>query len=145
MRAPRSPYNLIQEHVQDDPWRVFVVCIFCNLTRRVDAEPTMWKFFNLWPTARDASQAHLDEVYDLVKDLGLGERRAKTLIKMSEDYLQWDRSDPKSLHGIGEYASAAYKIFCEHNWAGIPEPKDGALKNYWRWINNKENKETEIA
>jgi methyl-CpG-binding domain protein 4 len=100
----------------------------------------MWKFFDLWPTASDASRANFDEVHELVKDLGLGERRAKTLIKMSEDYLSWDKKDPKTLRGIGEYASSAYKIFCEHNWAGIPEPKDGALKNYWRWINNKETK-----
>jgi methyl-CpG-binding domain protein 4 len=135
MYAPRSPYNLIQEHVQEDPWRVFVVCIFCNLTRRVDAEPTMWKFFECWPDPGSASTADFDQVHELVKDLGLGERRAKTLIKMSTDYLSWDKSDPKSLHGIGEYASAAYEIFCKHNWSGIPEPKDGALKNYWRWIN----------
>jgi hypothetical protein len=36
---------------------------------------------------------------------------------------------------VGEYAAAAYDIFCLHRWAQIPEPKDGALKNYWKWIN----------
>jgi len=46
---PRSPYNLIQEHLWHDPWKLFVACIFCNLTRRVDAEPYMWKFFKRYP------------------------------------------------------------------------------------------------
>lgn len=141
MQAPRSPYNLIQEHVQDDPWRVFVVCIFCNLTKRVEAEPLMWKFFEKWPTALDASRAQIEEVRDLIKDLGLGERRSNTLIRMSRDYLGWDRSEPKDLYGIGDYAAAAYKIFCEHAWASIPEPKDGALKNYWKWVNSQQNEE----
>ena len=139
MHAPRSPYNLIQEHVQSDPWRVFVVCIFCNLTKRVEAEPLMWQFFSRWPTAKDAANASTEEVRDLIKDLGLGERRSKTLVKMSQDYLCWDRKEPKDLYGIGEYASAAYKIFCDHAWSQIPEPKDGALKNYWRWVNSLQN------
>lgn len=138
MRAPHSPYNLIQEHVQDDPWRVFVVCIFCNLTRRVDSEPIMWEFFRRWPDAESASEASFDEIVDLIQNLGLKQRRAKTLIQMSRDYLDWDKKEPKDLYGIGEYADAAYKIFCEKKWAQIPEPKDGALKNYWRWVNNKE-------
>jgi len=139
MHAPRSPYNLIQEHVQSDPWRVFVVCIFCNLTKRIEAEPLMWQFFSRWPTAKDAANANTEEVRDLIKDLGLGERRSKTLVKMSQDYLHWDRQEPKDLYGIGDYAAAAYKIFCEHAWSKIPEPKDGALKNYWRWVNSQQN------
>ena len=43
---PKSPYNLIQEQLWEDPWKIFVACIFCNLTRRVDAEPYMWQFFD---------------------------------------------------------------------------------------------------
>jgi len=99
----------------------------------------MWQFFSRWPTAKDAAQANAEEIRQLIKDLGLGDRRSKTLVRMSQDYLTWDRADPKELHGIGEYAAAAYKIFCEHAWAKIPEPKDGALKNYWRWVNSQQN------
>jgi len=138
MRAPQSPYNLIQEHVQDDPWRVFVVCIFCNLTKRLEAEPTMWEFFARWPDAKAASEAVQEEVTDLIKDLGFGTRRAKSLIQMSRDYLVWDGVEPKRLYGIGAYAADAHAIFVQKRWASIPEPKDGALKNYWRWVNNME-------
>ena len=139
MVAPKSPYGLIQEEFQHDPCKIFVVCIFCNLTRRTESEPFMREFFNRWPTAHDAAQADHDQVSDLIKTLGLADRRAKTLIRMSQDYLSkiW-HDDPRILYGIGEYAYAAYQIFCKHQWAQIPEPNDGALKKYWKWINNKE-------
>jgi len=136
--APKSPYNLIQETVQHDPWRVLVVCIFCNLTRRVVAEPYMWKFFERWPTAESAAHANAEEIRDLIADLGLSDRRSKTLVKLSQAFVNWDGNDVRSLPGVGDYAGAAYDIFCLHKWDDIPEPKDGALKNYWKWINNKE-------
>ena len=99
----------------------------------------MREFFARWPTAEDASRADQNEISDLIKTLGLAERRSKTLIKMSQDYIvkSW-QPDPRVLYGIGEYAHAVYQIFCLHLWANIPEPKDGALKKYWKWINNVE-------
>jgi methyl-CpG-binding domain protein 4 len=143
VNAPKSPYNLIQETVQYDPWRVLVVCIFCNLTKRVVAEPYMWQFFDRWPTAEAASHADPAEIRDMISILGLADRRSKTLVKLSQSYVLWDRVDVRSLPGVGEYAAAAYDIFCLHRWSQIPEPKDGALKNYWKWINGKE--ESQIA
>lgn len=99
----------------------------------------MREFFSRWPTPNKAALADHAEVSDLIKTLGLADRRAKTLIRMSQDYLvkSW-QPDPRVLYGVGEYAHAAYQIFCLHIWDQIPEPKDGALKKYWKWINNKE-------
>jgi endonuclease III len=85
--APKSPYGLIQEEFQKDPWKVFVVCIFCNLTRRTESEPYMREFFARWPSAADAAIADQTEINDLIKTLGLADRRAKTLTRMSQDYL----------------------------------------------------------
>jgi methyl-CpG-binding domain protein 4 len=143
VNAPKSPYNLIQETVQHDPWRVLIVCIFCNLTKRVVAEPYMWQFFDRWPTADDAAKADPAEIREMIGVLGLADRRSKTLVRLSQAYVNWDRVEVRSLPGVGEYAAAAYHIFCLHRWNQIPEPKDGALKNYWKWINGKE--ESQIA
>ena len=63
---PKSPFNLIQEHVYHDPWKIFVVCIFCNLTKRVDAEPYMWKFFKKYPTPKDAACADPKEIEEMI-------------------------------------------------------------------------------
>jgi len=110
---PRSPYNLIQEQLWSDPWKIFVACIFCNLTKRVESEPYMWKFFKLYPTPEHASIADQNRLQEMIQPLGLSQRRSRALIRMSNDYLTKDwKSRPESLYGIGKYASDAYKIFC---------------------------------
>ena len=131
---PKSPYNLIQEQLYHDPWKIFVACIFCNLTRRVDAEPYLWKFFKMYSGPEAAASASLIEVQEMIQPLGLSKRRANALIQMSEGYLKknW-REDPKVLYGIGKYASDAYQIFCVGDWRGV-EPKDSALNNYRNFL-----------
>jgi len=131
---PRSPYNLIQEQLWHDPWKIFVACIFCNLTKRVDAEPYMWKFFKLFPTPDAASTADPDKIAEMIQPLGLSQRRSKALVKMSNDYLwkEW-RDRPEILYGIGKYASDAYRIFCLGEWKDV-SPKDGALVNYHNFL-----------
>ena len=109
---PKSPFNLIQEQLWQDPWRIFVACIFCNLTRRHTAEPLLWKFFNMYPTAPDASQADEKVLEDLLQPIGLSKRRAKTLVRMSKEYLDKKWEEPIELYGIGKYANDAWKIFC---------------------------------
>ena len=131
---PRSPYDLIQEHLWEDPWKIFVACIFCNLTRRVDAEPYIWLFFEKYPTALKASQADPIEIEKMIQPLGLSRRRSETLVKMSDDYLSKDwKQQPDVLYGIGKYASDAYRIFCLGDWKNV-EPKDHALNNYHDWL-----------
>ena len=132
-----SPYGLLQEEINSDPWLVFVCCIFCNLTKRVQAEPYFWKVLERWPKPKDLSQADIDELSGLISPLGLSHRRAKALKRMSSDFisLNW-KEDPTSLYGIGKYGSDAYKIFCTNNWKEVT-PKDGALVNYHNWLFKK--------
>ena len=128
-----SPYTLLQESLNRDPWKIFVCCIFCNLTRRVQAEPYFWKTLEKWPTPHDLSRADINEVLELVKPLGLSQRRAKALVAMSRDYMSKDwKKDPTRLYGVGKYGSDAYKIFCTDEWE-LVSPKDGALINYLNW------------
>ena len=131
---PRSPYNLIQEQLWHDPWKIFVACIFCNLTRRVDAEPYMWKFFEAYPTAKDTSNADPSDIQRMIQPLGLSDRRSRALVRMSSDYIgkQW-RMSPDVLYGIGKYGSDAYKIFCLGEWQNV-EPKDHALNDYHSFL-----------
>ena len=134
---PKSPYNLIQEHLWNDPWKIFVACIFCNLTRRVDAEPYIWKFFQHYPDEYQAASAKIEELKNMIKPLGLSERRSKALINMSDDYIKKDwRSSPDVLYGIGKYGSDAYQIFCEGKWREV-EPADHALNDYHKWLSTQ--------
>lgn len=131
---PRSPYDLLQEQIYDDPWKIFVCCIFCNLTKRRTSEPFFWETINRWPDPQRLAKANEQELISLIKPLGLSERRSKALKRMSDDYnkLDW-KDDPTSLYGIGKYASDAYKIFCLGEWESV-KPKDGALVNYHNYL-----------
>jgi len=129
-----SPYGLLQEELDGDPWKIFVCCIFCNLTKRVQAEPFFWEVLKRWPTPEELSIADDDELSLLIQPLGLSKRRSKALKLMSHGYIHKDwRKDPRGLYGIGKYGSDAYHIFCTNEWLSI-EPKDGALVNYHNWL-----------
>ena len=132
-KPPKSPYNLIQEHLYQDPWKVLVSCIFCNLTRRHTAEPLLWKFFEDYPTALSAAEADFHTLEHLLKPIGLSKRRANTLIRMSTEYLSSAWKEPIELYGIGKYANDAWKIFCTPMWKEV-KPQDHALTWYHNWI-----------
>ena len=134
---PKSPYNLIQEQLWKDPWKIFVACIFCNLTKRVQSEPFMWEFFSKYPNPKQASQADPKEIEKMIQPLGLSRRRSVSLVRMSNDYLLKDwKNQPDVLYGIGKYASDAYLIFCLGKWREV-SPKDGALVNYHNFLKKK--------
>ncbi len=131
---PKSPYNLIQEHLWEDPWKIFVACIFCNLTKRVDAEPYMWKFFKKYPSPKFAAKEDPEEIEKMIQPLGLSRRRSRTLVRMSNDYLSKDwKESPDVLYGIGKYGSDAYRIFCQGRWRDV-SPKDHALNDYHNFL-----------
>mgnify|MGYP001172270513 CR=1 FL=1 len=132
-KPPKSPYDLIQEHLWDDEWKVLVACIFCNLTKRKTAEPLIWKFFEMYPepsVARDACEKSLQR---FLKPLGLSQKRAKTLIRMSREFLDKNWKEPIDLYGIGKYGNDAWKIFCTERWKDV-KPKDHALTWYHDWL-----------
>ena len=129
-----SPYTLLQEELNKDPWKIFVCCIFCNLTKRRSSEPYFWKFLEKWPSAREASKLNVDDLKLLIKPLGLVDKRAKALKRMSIDYLEKDwQDDATRLYGIGKYGSDAYRIFVKDEWPEVM-PTDSALKNYKSWL-----------
>jgi len=135
----KSPYKLLQEDLERDSWKIFVCCIFCNLTKRKSAEPYFWEVLKRWPHPELLAAADISELTSLIQPLGLSQRRAKALKKMSYEFIHkaW-KDDPKTLYGIGKYASDAYHIFVLDEWQKV-EPKDGALLNYVNWRRSNEH------
>ena len=131
---PKSPFNLIQEKLHNQPWRLLIACIFCNQTKRVQAEPILWEFFERYPSEYEAASANIEELVDLLRPLGLYRRRATTIIRFSKEFIEndWDE-DPKNLYGIGKYASDAWRIFCKGSWREV-NPKDRALNDYHNFL-----------
>lgn len=130
---PRSPYNLVQETLFHDPWKLLVATIFLNKTSGKMAIPVLWQFFDRYPSPEVTREADWKPLSELMKPLGLYELRAKTLIRFSDDYLTKQWRYPIELHGIGKYGNDSYRIFCVGEWREV-KPEDHMLNKYHEWL-----------
>ncbi|ESO84369.1 hypothetical protein LOTGIDRAFT_196777 [Lottia gigantea] len=130
---PKSPFNLIQESLFHDPWKLLIATIFLNKTTGTAAIPLLWKFFNRWPTADSARNGSAEKMSKLMQPLGLHEKRAETIIRFSDEYLTKKWTYPNELHGIGKYGNDSYRIFCVNEWRQV-KPTDHKLNDYHDWL-----------
>ncbi|XP_036593975.1 methyl-CpG-binding domain protein 4 [Trichosurus vulpecula] len=135
---PRSPFNLVQETLFHDPWKLLIATIFLNRTKGKMAIPVLWEFLERYPSAEVTRTADWRDVSELLKPLGLYDLRAKTIIKFSDEYLTKQWKYPIELHGIGKYGNDSYRIFCVNEWKQV-HPEDHKLNKYhdWLWENHE--------
>ncbi|XP_029814167.1 methyl-CpG-binding domain protein 4 [Manacus vitellinus] len=130
---PRSPFNLVQETLFHDPWKLLIATIFLNKTSGKMAIPVLWEFLKKYPSPEVARAADWKEMSELLKPLGLYELRAKTIIRFSGEYLSKRWRYPIELHGIGKYGNDSYRIFCVNEWKEV-QPQDHKLNVYHAWL-----------
>lgn len=125
-------FGLIQERYWPDEWKMLVCCLCLNLTTRKQMEPIVAHLFDRWPTPQDMASADPDELSEMTVSLGMQHKRAKTLIRFSQEFaLGFERV--KDLHGVGKYAEDSHLIFALGQWQGV-RPTDGALIKYWKHL-----------
>ena len=134
---PISPFGLVQEPYFGDEWKVLICCQLLNMTTHVQVRRVLGELFEKYPDAQAMSQADEPELREIVKSLGFYNKRAKTLIRFSKEYLSKPWKTAKDLYGIGKYGDDAWHIFCVGDWRSI-QPNDQALNRYhdWLWENN---------
>ncbi|CAB3361120.1 Hypothetical predicted protein [Cloeon dipterum] len=130
---PRSPYDLIQEKLYHDPWKLLIATIFLNKTRGSVACPLVWLFFEKWPDPEAAIAADLDELAAFLRPLGLHNRRAEQIVRFSEDYRKKSWLYPNELYGIDKYGNDSFRIFCRNEWRQV-QPDDYMLNFYHQWL-----------
>ncbi|XP_072276594.1 methyl-CpG-binding domain protein 4 [Pyxicephalus adspersus] len=130
---PRSPFNLVQETLFHDPWKLLVATIFLNRTSGKMAIPVLWSFLEKYPSAEVARVADWKDMAEILQPLGLYELRAKTIVRFSEEYLTKKWRYPIELHGIGKYGNDSYRIFCVNEWKEV-QPEDHKLNKYHDWL-----------
>ncbi|XP_072203512.1 methyl-CpG-binding domain protein 4 isoform X2 [Excalfactoria chinensis] len=135
---PRSPFNLVQETLFHDPWKLLIATIFLNKTSGKMAIPVLWEFLRKYPSPEVARTADWKEMSELLRPLGLYALRARTIIKFSDEYLNKQWKYPIELHGIGKYGNDSYRIFCVNEWKEV-QPQDHKLNIYHTWL--RENHE----
>ena len=120
---------LLQEIYQSDGWKMLTCCMLLNLTNRRQVDVIRDELFKRYPTPKDMMNADESELADLLKPLGLYNRRAKSLKKMSEGYVKGFKSVDE-LYGIGQYAKDSWEIFQNNNRK--VKPMDKVLQEYLR-------------
>lgn len=132
MIPPRSPFGLIQEDLWPDAWKILLACMFLNCTSRKQAQKVLPTLFKKWPSPEELIACDRQDLIDTIRPLGFANRRSENIIKMSREYISGLWKDVRELPGIGEYAGAAYDIFCKGKLPEAP-PTDGALVRYYEW------------
>ncbi len=128
----RSPLGLIQEDLRGNPWRLLVACMMLNQTSMRQVRPVLWSFFSVWPGPEEASRADQASMAEMLRSLGLQNRRSRLLIRMSEAFLAWDpSSDVSTLPGLGKYAADSYNMFVRGTL--VPTVEDKELRKYVAW------------
>ena len=120
---------LLQEIYQPDGWKMLTCCMLLNLTNRRQVDVIRDELFKRYPTPKDMMNADESDLAELLKPLGLYNRRAKSLKKMSEGYVKGFKSVDE-LYGIGQYAKDSWEIF--HNNNKKVKPMDKVLQEYLR-------------
>lgn len=132
-QPPKSPYNLLQESLWPNEWRVLVSCLLLNLTTRKQVEKVIERLFHKYPEPASMASAQDAELHDIIKTLGLANKRVKTLKRFSQEYISKDWDMPIELYGCGKYANDAWRIFFRGDWKKV-EPNDHALNDYHGWL-----------
>ena len=120
---------LLQEIYQPDGWKMLTCCMLLNLTNRKQVDVIRDELFKRYSTPKDMMNADESELAQLLQPLGLYNRRAKSLKKMSEGYVKGFKSVDE-LYGIGQYAKDSWEIFQNNNMN--VKPTDKVLQEYLR-------------
>ena len=137
-KPPKSPVGMLQEDLWPDTWKILVACILHNQTARKQVDLVYPELFNKYPSSEVMALADPAELAELLRPLGLYNRRSKSLIRFSKEFESADWSMPSELYACGEYADDCYSVFCLGDWKGI-ESEDGSLKRYLQWLRSIEN------
>jgi methyl-CpG-binding domain protein 4 len=135
---PSSPYDLVQEQLYREPWKLLIATIFLNRTTGTAAKPVLWEFLRLYPSPELAVKADTRDLASLLNPLGLHEKRAQIILKFTEQYMAGDWQYPIELYGIGKYGNDSYRIFCTPEWKEV-RPTDHMLNKYYAWLCEQNN------
>lgn len=130
--APDSG-RLFQEDLRSDPFWMLVACILINRTHWRQVRPVLERLRERCQDAKGLLRAPLEEILEIVRPLGLYNRRTSLLRRFALDWL--DRkpktsADVAKCSGCGPYAVQSYMIFVEDRYPPLSEVTDHKLLWY---------------
>lgn len=140
--APASPYHLMQERYQDDPWALLVGTILFNMVHGSKARPVLERFLRRWPDPEsvksedDMSYWTVKKMANMFRPLGFQNRRADRIWRMTHDFIRLRPDtnhdvDIRDLHGIGKYGADSFDMF--YRGYLVKDAEDKELQKYVLW------------
>ncbi|KAK5638017.1 hypothetical protein RI129_012312 [Pyrocoelia pectoralis] len=129
---PRSPHNLIEESLHQNPWSLLVATIFLNKTSCKAAKPNLDTFLEDFHNPHDVIRKKPSDLELYFTNIGLSKRRANQVWHMSHDYIHKRWRHVHELYGIGKYGEDAYRMFVLGDLD--IEPTDRFLRVYRDWV-----------
>ena len=123
MITPMRDDLMVQQQITSE-WQHMVGVIMLNQTHRQAVKRVLPEFLSYWDTCEKFINSTPEEVYAVIRPLGLVAVREKRIRMMSGQYLTWDKNDAKVLYGIGKYGSDSYEIFFKQNYTVQPTDKE---------------------
>jgi methyl-CpG-binding domain protein 4 len=93
--------------------------------------PIIYGFLRKYWTPEKLLNAPPEEVKDLLRPLGLQNRRTRALRMLAVRLVRGDWNVPEDLPGVGSYGAESYRIFVMGEL--LNEPKNKELKKYVEW------------
>jgi methyl-CpG-binding domain protein 4 len=137
-KPPKSPIGMLQEDLWPDVWKILVACILHNQTSRKQVDKVYPNLFKLYPNATVMASADVETLADLLRPLGLYNRRARSLKRFSSEYSDMNWKAPSELFACGKYADDCFNVFCSGDWKNV-NTDDGSLKRYVAWLRETKN------
>lgn len=121
---------LLQELLWPNRWQCTVANLLLNVTTRKQVD-TVWPIlFEEAPGHVEILNIRLERLVEILKPLGLYNRRAKRLKELAA---AWETVPHSQLPGVGKYAIQSDKIFFADDLLWEESVEDGALVSYLEW------------
>jgi methyl-CpG-binding domain protein 4 len=109
---------------------MLVGCIMLNQTHNRQVRQVIYDFFDAYPSPQSVTEDSIPDIAERLRPLGFYNRRANTIFRFSNEYINKDYKHVSELYGIGKYASDSYEIFINDN--RNVNPTDKILNAYLR-------------
>lgn len=133
-----SDLQLLQEYYAHDAWMLLVACALMSRVASADLKhEVISNFFEKFPTPTAALHANAEDVFEVIKRLGLFPGRMRTIVEVSTAFLtntgafEVGLEPDKKIYGIGEFGVDSFEIFVRGDIAR--KPKDCNLAAFCSW------------
>lgn len=111
-----------------DPWHLLVGCMMLNKTDRCQARPAIRRIFELASIPEELAGVRDDELLEVLRPCGLGNRRLIALRAMTEDWLAGLAVE--DIRYCGQYALDSYDIFVRQKSIALRPNIDSEIARY---------------